>query len=83
MMTWHILGFNTPEVLQSFPLKEISSRDLKSKGKQWKRKCVKQQHSKSDHKTAKVSLQSMVHNDRAQLTLFYIDARNSRNFSNK
>ena len=46
-------------------------------------KMSKQQHSKSDHKTAKVPLQSMVSNDRAQLTLFYIDVRNSGNCSSK
>ena len=30
MMTWQVLVFKTPEVLQSFPLKEISSQDLQS-----------------------------------------------------
>ena len=35
------------------------------------------------HKIAKVLLQNMIRNNRAQLTLFYIDARNSENCSSK
>ena len=58
MMTCLVLVFKTPEVLQSFPLKEISSRDLSHRVSNGKGNVSIQKHLKLVHKIAEVPLQT-------------------------
>ena len=83
MMTCPVLGFKTPGVLQSFPLKKSRPEIQSHRISNGKGNVSVQKHPQLVHKTAEVPLQNTTCNNRAQLTLLYIDARNSGNFSNK
>ena len=58
MMTWQVLVFKTPEVLQSFPLKEISPEIQSHRVSNGKENVLVQKHPKLVHKTAEVPLQT-------------------------
>ena len=75
MMTWHLLGFKTPEVLQSFPLKKSRPEIQSHKVSNGKGNVSVQKHPKLVHKIAEVPLQNTICNNRAQLTLLYIDTK--------
>ena len=58
MMTWQFLVFKTPEVLQSFPLKETRPEIQSHRISNGKGNVSIQKYPKLVHKTAEVPLQS-------------------------